>query len=385
MILPVEGKQFPIYKREKDERKIDSHSVLVGEGYSNNKLTLALFGVVTLVRAYIEFLRKRSGSYNEETLHLINLGCMLLREETGFIRQQSEYGERLSPQVPADKWDEWCEDARHELRKLRRDIIKSDCFQQSRNVLEPIDFIIDDKHPMRYLFELTARMEADLPPAAFAKIERAIAYRDMFLARLMTGNPLRIKQFAEMTWHSNNTGNLYKDQKGNWRLRFPKEAFKNRKTLRKRDRAKNYDAPVAPSLKPYIEEYLLRQRPLLIGSDKCHYVFRPGPSGGIFKHKTGDNKAMQPASLSKILLKAARKYLRCMGFGAHAYRHILATDYIKNNKNGLMVAAAILHDAPETVLKYYGHYQNADFYEHWIDYHEREFELSRKRPLREAA
>jgi DNA-binding transcriptional regulator YiaG len=385
LILPVKGKRFPIYKKVDGKRQIVDHSVVAGKGYSKNRLTLALLGNVTLVRAYIEFMRNRAGSYNEETLHIINLGCALLRKETGFVRQHPEYGDRLSPQVQIDKWDQWCDDAHHKLKKLRRDIRKGHYFKQSRNVKEPIGFIIKDKHPIQFLFELAARMEDDLPDVSVAKIDRAVGYRNMFLARLMTGNPLRIKQFSEMTWRPDNTGNLYKDRNGEWRLRFPKEAFKNRKPLRERDKDEDYDAPVAPSLTPYLEEYLSRQRPLLLGADGCDYVFRPGPRGGIIRHKTGDTKPMLTCSLAKALWKAARKYLRCMGFGPHAFRHIIATDYIKNHASGLMVAAAILHDTPETVLKYYGHHQNADFFERWLDYHERAFEMSKERILKKAA
>jgi integrase/DNA-binding transcriptional regulator YiaG len=385
LTLPVEGKEFPIYKIVNKEREVVDHSIVAGMGYDPEILTLALLGDIDLIMSYTEFMRLRSGSYNEETLHIIGLGCSLLLPKTGFVRQHPEYGERLSPQVPPDEWDQWCDRAHLGLKELRVSIKKSPYFEASRDVEEPIEFIINDKHPMRHLFELTARMEAAIPPASVAKKERSVAYRDMFLARLMTANPLRIKQFAEMTWRSDNKGNLYQDRDGNWRLSFPKNAFKNRKTLRKRDRAKRYDAPVAPSLKPYIEEYIFRQRPLLLGADKCDFVFRPGPRGGTFKHKSGDAKPMRPDSLARILWKAARKYLRCMGFGPHAYRHIIATDYIKNEDNGLMVAAAILHDMPETVLKYYGHHQNADFFGRWLDYHERAFEMSKERILKKAA
>jgi hypothetical protein len=42
-----------------------------------------------------------------------------------------------------------------------------------------------------------------------------------------------------------------------------------------------------------------------------------------------------------------------------------------------MVAASILHDTPEMVLKHYGHLQHADFFKHWIRYHETQFEAAR--------
>lgn len=139
------------------------------------------------------------------------------------------------------------------------------------------------------------------------------------------------------------------------------------------------------SLWPYVKTYLSEYRPLLLGADKCDYVFRPAPWGGTLKHKTGDIKPMKPGSLSDVLRKNARHYLRCMGFGSHAYRHIVATDYLKNHPGGVMIAASILHDTPETVLEYYRHLQEADYFGYWVTYHEEQLESSRAARRREVA
>ena len=43
----------------------------------------------------------------------------------------------------------------------------------------------------------------------------------------------------------------------------------------------------------------------------------------------------------------------CPGFSMHAFRHIVATEFIKNNPAGFAIAAAILHDKEETVRRHY--------------------------------
>lgn len=383
LTLPVEGRQFLIPRKkggknaEGEKPAEPKFTVVKGEGFDMDRLTLALVSDVPLVKRYIEFVKGRAGGvYNTETEQIINLCCMLLRKETGFVRQQPEYGARLLPPVPADKWDDWCEDAHQRLRFQLTQLKKHGQIGQSRDVEEPIDFILKDQHPMRHLYKLADLMEEDMPAPA-ASVFRALAYRNMFLVRFLTANPLRIKHFSHMTWRADNTGNLYQERDGSWRLRFPKDAFKNRKRLKKSYPNKKYEARLPHSLWPYVEEYLYNQRPLLVGADGCDYVFRPGPIGGPHLPHTGGTKPMRESSLSEVLRDSARKYLRCVGFGPHAYRHIIATDYVKNDPRGIMVAASILHDTPEMILKCYGHLQHADFFEHWLAYHEEQYEAAR--------
>ncbi|HWS86445.1 MAG TPA: hypothetical protein VN282_05760 [Pyrinomonadaceae bacterium] len=385
LCLPVNGRRFPIpkWKREaqagveEGEDAEVGYTVVCGEGFNQNSLTLALVSDVSLVKRFLEFGRVRAGGhFNGDTVHFLNMCCTLLREGTGYIRQHPEYGQRLPQPVSAEEWDGRCASAHRRFRDVLLDLNKNHLVRQSRDVSEPIDFILNDAHPIHYLYELADLMEGDLPGPP-AKYKRAMSYRDMFLVRFLTANPLRIKHFSKMTWKADNTGNLYQERDGSWWLRFPKETFKNRKVLRKDIFAKEYRAALPPSLWPYVETYLFEHRPLLLGADRCDYVFRPGPRGGTLRHKTGDTNPMRKESLSDILHWHAKHYLRCMGFGAHAYRHIIATDFLKNNPDGLMIAASLLHDRPETILRYYGHVQHGDYFRHWLDYHEAQLAESR--------
>jgi hypothetical protein len=385
LTLPLEGRSFLIPEKKKAKKKEGEeegekpppkYTVVKGEGFSEDALTLALVSNVPLVKKYIEFVKGRAGGvYNTETEQIINLCCMLLRKKTGFVRQQPHYGARLQPPVPAGKWNKWCESAHERLREQLRKLKKNGQIEQSRNVEEPIDFIINDPHPLRYLYLLADLMEADMPAPSAKGVMRAVAYRDMFLVRFLTANPLRIKHFTLMTWRADNTGNLYQERDRSWWLRFSKDDFKNRKSLKKDKFSKDYRAPLPPSLWDYVKKYLSVYRPLLQGAKDCDYVFRPCALGG--SGEPDDVAPMWGDSLGDTLHKAAERYLRCIGFGPHAYRHIIATDYLRNHPSGIMVAASILHDTPEMVLKHYGHLQKSDFFRYWVKYHETQFEAAR--------
>jgi hypothetical protein len=59
------------------------------------------------------------------------------------------------------------------------------------------------------------------------------------------------------------------------------------------------------------------------------------------------------------------------GFGPHGFRHIIATDTIRNDKvQGWQRAATALHDTLETVRKNYAHLTTSDDMEHWNNYHD---------------
>lgn len=61
-----------------------------------------------------------------------------------------------------------------------------------------------------------------------------------------------------------------------------------------------------------------------------------------------------------------RRYVDdCEGFTAYGFRHIVATEWLRSNPNGYVIAAAILHDRITTVLKHYAHLKNEDGYVHY--------------------
>lgn len=62
------------------------------------------------------------------------------------------------------------------------------------------------------------------------------------------------------------------------------------------------------------------------------------------------------------------------GFGPHAFRHIVAHSYLKNNPKAYVVVADLLNDKIEMVIKEYGHVGVADNFRHWLRFYEEEQE-----------
>jgi hypothetical protein len=374
LCLPEEGKVFPVTKKVDGELKVIRCDLLKGQGFSEDDLTLALVGKVHLVKSFIEFLCARAGGYNGETTFILQSCRQLLRRGTGFVRQHPDYGQRLSPAVPPEKWNAWCDAALQRYVDLEDELDENNLIEETRAPEEPIQHILDLQHPMDVLLELADLIEADAPSPG-AKVESARHYRDLLLVKMITANPLRSKHFSRMTYRADGTGNLYKAEDGLWHLRYPTDFFKNRKHLKKVRKKKSkkikfYDAELPPSISDYIETYLVQHRPHLIGADACAYVFRPARITSLKKDPSDVGAPMSPSVLSTILRKRSRRYLAGAGFGSHAYRHIIATEYIKNQHDGFEIAAKTLNDDPRTVRDRYVHLEHADYFKVWVNYHE---------------
>jgi integrase len=48
------------------------------------------------------------------------------------------------------------------------------------------------------------------------------------------------------------------------------------------------------------------------------------------------------------------------GFGAHAIRHLVATDWLRNNPGDFLTVAKVLNDRIETVIENYAHLSRDD-------------------------
>jgi len=214
----------------------------------------------------------------------------------------------------------------------------------------------------------------------------------------------KMPDFSKLYVKTTEDSNLYQKADGSWRLRFNERDFKNEKgeDLERGVRNAPYDVPVVPSVWLALTEYLFRHRPVLIESlvdalrqefvkrglpaltpveelavMRCPYVFRPGFEGIrhlateqlLAGYGTGQMPAM---TLSKHMLSLTSRYLpESKGFCAHACRHLVATEYIKNEPNGWEVAAEALHNTADTVRKHYSWVVVGDRIKPWNDYYER--------------
>lgn len=340
---------FGFFALEKNAEDDD----LRGLGMKPERFSLSYLSSANLIKQYLEFRKKRSGGYSKETEQVINFCAGLLRKETGFLRQQPDYQAKLPKNVKWQKsWDEWCEQNRTELLNYLKDLKDNNQIKKLRNPTDPIKAILDLQRPLHALLDMNSRMRQSIPYLPDA--EQITLKRDILLSELLTAHPLRINHYSLMEYREDNSGHIRKREDGSWYMFFPSETFKNHKGAAQED----YMVDVPERLWAELEDYFHNIRPHLLNADQCSYVFLPALSNF---NKARKVRLMSPHQLSRIIRHRSKQFLpESDGIGAHAYRHINATDYLKNNPNDYLTAAHILHDKITTVMKEYAHLKVTD-------------------------
>jgi hypothetical protein len=213
----------------------------------------------------------------------------------------------------------------------------------------------------------------------------------------------RLPVLSELYVETAGNSNLYQNRDGSWRLRFDDRDFKNERggDIERGVMNSAYDVPVVSTVWPALMEYLFMHRPVLneairdalvkvraerglptltpeeeLATVECPYVFRPTSKCVI--HLSDDQlmggygtSQMSVASLSRQIFILTSKYLpESKGFSAHACRHLVATEYIKNHPDGWVVAAVALHNTVEMVKKHYSWVEVGDLIKPWNSYYE---------------
>lgn len=343
--------------------------VMVQTGQDPAKFSLVWMCDRDLIDTVIEFAAKRVGAVTASTVDLIETVRTLLYEKGGWLYQQPQFASKMySPAaVTPESWRAWCTETR---TYFQEDVIagleKDNLIKKGRDTEEPISDILQRDHPITALLEIVEDMNRYLKkyesqPLTMNGIAKAVLQRDILIFKIMTSQPHRVRMMKIMKYTKDNTGNLYERANGVWAIRFAPEDFKNEKGAAK-DRA--YDVALPTALSHEISSYLDTVRPNF--KPDGDYVFVPEKRRG----KPAAGRITQGGKWLNVMIRyRSRCFLKgCIGFGPHAIRHIVATDYIKNNPGSFLVAAHILHDKLETVLKAYAHMKAADGHRVYQEY-----------------
>lgn len=319
------------------------------------------------VEFYVKFLAQRAGGYNGETVNFINFVCSLLRPGTGFLYQGVEVDWRRFPPgdleadatepdatLTIERWRSHCISVRARLMKWVRRLEERNQIKPTRDYAH-IEGILDLDRPAKVLVLLERRFRAYVAKRWHyaAPRERAILARDLLLICMINRNPLRLDQWEMMRWKKGPgvAGHLFKKPDGNYALRFSLEDFKAVARMRDED----YEADIDPALTPMINEYLTVHRPLLAGAETCNLVFRPA------RGRRGEHSS--PLGIRPVVCDRTRRFVpeyAPRGFASHGWRHIIATDLVKNHPDGIKLAADALHNTEEMIEKHYGHLRSWD-------------------------
>jgi integrase/transcriptional regulator with XRE-family HTH domain len=308
--------------------------------------TVAWLAVPEAVNGYLEFLTARSdGIAHAGHVKLANLASSLTHPVTGYLTQQPQFAERLPSAYVSIDWTEMCK-ATHTLCADW----KQDSTGISRDPSVPIQKLLDLAEPFAPVLKAIEFLDLAAASSPPGSLTEAIHKRDALLLAMLMANPLRRRNWVLMTWNEDNAGVLYQRQDRQWRIRYgAAEDFKNEGT----SSSKGYDAPLPRALQDRIEDYLAEYRPRLIRNALSAAFLFPSNTGtkwvGLARHVTKLTRRLIPETP--------------FGFGPHAFRHLVATDYLRKHPNDFLTVAILLHDTLETVLRAYAHLRQDESFE----------------------
>lgn len=344
-----------------------------GAGVSAERVsTLAWVIKNDLFQRCLQWVRMRSGGIlHAGQAQMLNYAAMLLRPGTGWLWLNFQvvhaFASRDLPidiDLPnagdteiKDRWQAECARVWALYKSQAENVMSSKNLQQARDPREPINDILSLPRPLATVMTMLATLKKNPPPVSCTK-SRAVWLRDVLLISFLSANPLRAQHFSTMTYRSNNSGNLYKNGDV-WHYRATASEFKNSPG--------DYDVTLPRYVGDAIEDYFRDGRQHLYLQPGSDYVFMPsrcGPQTSMDATGTvlPDRPVMWTTEAVGIRVRLITRGLRngLPGFGPHAFRHIVATDYLKRNPGAYQMVAHLLNDTLDTVIREYGHVSPQD-------------------------
>lgn len=302
--------------------------------------TLAWLAHPRALLAYLDWMTQRSDGIKHRGQGVFSATvAALVRPQTGYLWQQPAFRMKLPGEFRPETdeaWQKMCAQS----HKLLREYVKQST-GVSRDPQEPIAGILEAENGLSPILRAIEQIEADAAAASPGSVTEALLRRDALLLSLLLSNPLRIRVFMSMTWLANGTGMLRGSSTAGWRIHLEKHHLKNGESLATRD----YDVRIASWVKPRLDAYLEEYRGTILAGQNSSFLFVSSRgNGGMWE------------SMESHVRKLTQRYIPgSPGFGPHAFRHIVATDWLARNPNDFLTVAELLNDRIETVIAHYAH------------------------------
>lgn len=180
----------------------------------------------------------------------------------------------------------------------------------------------------------------------------------IFTLTAFTVAPFRLRNWTEMQWGVN----LFRCPRGRWRFSIPVGNFKNRKSARR-----GYEAEVQEVAQGIFTAFYEAWKnyhkidPLgWLANKKPYFVM------SLQKGKASDPPHRDTVRHRLLFLKEAWN----LTVGPNAFRHIVATDWLKSHPNDWDTVAGMLNDSVDTVAKNYAHLTAQDHIRRINEYNE---------------
>lgn len=312
-----------------------NNSGMLPEAETNLPQTLAWLAYPGALNTYLNWMTQRSGGVMHQGQKVFcRFVAALLRPSTGYLWQSSKLAERLPescrPRTP-DEWRLLCEQGHKVTAAWIRESTGV-----SRDPALPISGLLELEQPLKPIMDAIDLIEQAAAEASSGSLTEALLRRDSLLVAMLLSNPLRVRTMMSITWSANGTGTLHGNAKSGWRLRLQDFHSKNGKGV--------YDVRIATFVKSRLEAYLEEYRGVILGNGESQYLFVSSRSNGMWE------------GMESHVPELMRRYVKgSLGFGAHAFRYLVATDWLTRYPNDYLTVAELLNDKIETVIKHYAH------------------------------
>lgn len=336
-----------------------------------DQLSLALFTDFSRVESWIEFARQRAGNiYNGFAQTQLNTVRMLTRPDSGYLWANARYADKYPGALGNNPWRQHCEDCWKEAKGLHKDIGLDRGYKKTRIARDVLSPLLNDDHPIQMLYTMIDEHQKEKPMPHQADRKAATWYRDLLLMYFMIACPLRMKSLAQLTYKKGGSGTVQRQKDGRWHVNLPPTAFKNQQGAAK----DGYRTSLPPDMWPLLDIYVDKHRPVLLETYQDdlegveHDLFLNNALYNVYQeHGVPRTLARKAKSLSDHIRYLFKLYLG-ISAGGHAYRHVIATDWLKNHPDSYMIVAHILHDKIETVIKEYAHLKSENAMRTYHDY-----------------
>ena len=221
---------------------------------------------------------------------------------------------------------------------------------KGRTFVEATHVILDDADPtvsgMKFI-EALKKIDLSKPPTTTSYVLHS---RNTLLVTFSLVAPIPMEHLRNLTWKSDDTGQLRRIGEKQWGIRIPSKQFQGLRIGTRSD----YSVNLPKWTTDIIVTYLANNRPRLQGAGECDFVFRPiaGPTASL-----RGTAAMEAASLTDIVHRATSSIIGSPGCGPNDMRRIAAMNLIMHDKTGnpYPAIAELLHISVPKAKKDFAH------------------------------
>lgn len=367
---------------------ISADGVTRGFGLPKKQLTFALLVCPAVWDWYVQWREERRGFYTGWESEMLLLAAALARSKTGWLRQSPELACELEPiagllspedvrAIQAD-WDAACEHLNRHALARAKEIQR--VARVHRDPFEPLIPVLEAASPVGEYRKITDEILKRMPdrkrhPRAWAESVRGFLMLRLGLhlgLRQKNLRQLRIRFKGEPPTTERELERLkvgeirWSERVSGWEVFIPCAAFKNAHSAYFSKRPFRLMLPDLGDLYAWIDDYLTRCRPLLLGG---------AADPGVFFIKTVKPKSREAAYSQQTFYEAWRLIIQRFGIynpwtgrgaipgllahGPHSVRDVLATHILKQTGSYEQASYAI-QDTAATVADHYGRFLPQD-------------------------